>query len=80
MDWGAAVLALLKLLGTLSDYLARRQLLAAGQAQAIALGLRATMNDLARARRAADAIEHPRSAADDDYARRMRDRYTRPGE
>ncbi len=80
MDWGAAVLALLKLLGALSDYLGRRQLLAAGQAQAIAAGLQTVIDELARARRAADAIAHPRSASDDDYARRLRDRYTRSGE
>jgi hypothetical protein len=78
MDWGAGFLALLKLLGALSDYLGRRQLLAAGQAQAIAAGLQGTIDNLSEARRAADAVTHPTGPGDAGYARRVRERYTRP--
>jgi hypothetical protein len=78
MGWAAVLLACLKLLATLSDYLSRRQLLEAGQARAMAAGLESIMDNLNKARRAADAVEHPASAADDDYAKRLRERYTRP--
>ena len=80
MAWVGLITALLKLLGVFNDFLTRQQLIDAGHAEAIASGLRITLDNIANARSAADAVEHPKSASDDDYARRVRDRYTRPGD
>jgi hypothetical protein len=78
--WVGLITALLKLLGVFNDFLTRQQLIDAGHAEAIATGLATTLENVAKARRAADAVEHPNSAADADYAKRLRDRYSRPGD
>jgi hypothetical protein len=79
MSWGAIILAILKIAGALADYATRRQLLDAGQAETIAAQLGQNLDTINLARGAADAVSHPASSADDDYARRVRDKYTRPG-
>jgi len=77
MSWLALLSGLVALLGQLTDYLGRRQLIRAGEAASIADGLATILDNIDKARRAGDAIEHPESADDDDYARRVRERYRR---
>jgi hypothetical protein len=60
--------ALLSVAGSLSKWAADRQLIQAGEAQAIASGLAEADNAIDRARRAAAAVRH-----DDDSVRDDRD-------
>ena len=78
MEWLALVTGLLKLASAIAGYLADRRLISAGEAQAVARGTEITLENIDKARRAADAVEHPASAADDDYANRVRGRFERP--
>jgi len=77
MSWIALLSGLVALLGQLADYLGRRRLIRAGEAASIANGLATILDNIDKARRSSDAIEHPESAGDDDYARRVRERYRR---
>ena len=77
MAWIGLITALLKLLGTFNDFLAHQQLIDAGHAEAIATSLAATLENLAKAGSAADAVDHPQSPSDSAYAERVRDKYTR---
>jgi hypothetical protein len=80
MGWIAIISAAINLLGRLAAYLADRRLIEAGSAEAIARGLRETLDNLEVARRAADAVINPITADDRDYAERVRDRFKRPDE
>lgn len=77
MVWLGLVKAALALVGELSRLLAQRQLIAAGEAQAIAEGVTATLANIDRARSAAAAVEAPRDDADLRYVERLRRRYRR---
>lgn len=77
MSWISLLSGLVILLNRLTDYLGQRQLIRAGEAEAIAAGFAVVLRNIDMARRASDAIEHPASAADDDYALRVRERYRR---
>ncbi len=76
----AILLGLLKLANALASWLSDRQLIGAGQAEAIASQAQGVVENMEKARRAADAITHPENAAADDYARRLRGKYSRPEE
>jgi hypothetical protein len=67
------ILALLKLAGVVAEIAARRQLISAGEAQAVAEGLNVTIKNIDLAGRAKAAM-----AGDGDFADRVRDKYQRP--
>jgi hypothetical protein len=75
--WVGLITALLKLLGVFNDFLTRQQLIDAGHAEAIAASLAATLENIAKAGRAADAVDHPQSPSDSAYAERVRAKFTR---
>lgn len=65
---------ILKIVAGVSDYLARRQLLNAGQAQAVSEGLQQTLDNLQKAKHVKEELDaHP----DGDFANSVRDKYTR---
>lgn len=65
--------AIVSLAGALASYLAARQMLAAGEARAVAAQLREVLHNVEQAERAARAVDPDDPAFDDDYARRVRD-------
>lgn len=73
MSWLAIVTVLVKLALSLTEFFSRRQLLQAGEAQALADGLKATLA-------AVEKVKHARDRIDADPAERdsLRDRYTKP--
>jgi hypothetical protein len=73
----AILLGLLKLASALAEWLGSRQLIAAGKAQEASRQAQAILDSLIKARTATNAVTHPEGAADADYARRLRDKYTR---
>lgn len=73
MGWIGLISGLLRLVNFVAEFLSRKQLIDAGVAQAVAAGNTATLERIEKARKVKDAL-----AADPDYARRMRDKYTRP--
>lgn len=73
MNIVSLILALLKLAGVVAEYASRRQLLSAGEAQAVAEGLNVTIKNIDLASRAKAAM-----AGDGDFARGVRDKYQRP--
>ncbi len=77
MEWAAIISAILKIVAGVSDYLARRQLLEAGQAQAIATGLQQTLDNLEKAKHVKEELA---SNPTGDYANSVRDKYTRADE
>jgi hypothetical protein len=77
LSWLALITGLVKLANALADYAGRRQLITAGQAEAVATGCQATLSMIEKARRAENAIDHP-SAADDGFAKRVHDEFGRP--
>ncbi len=77
MNWVAIIQVLIKAVAGVVDYLGTRQLLDAGQSQAISEGLKATLDNLEKANAAQEEI---RNNPDGDYARSVREKYTRTDE
>lgn len=71
MTWLSMLTALLKFVAALATWLGQRELLRAGEAQALARGLAATLSALEEVRLARAALVDP------DERRRLRDRFTR---
>jgi hypothetical protein len=80
MSWLTVIAGIISLVCRAASYLADRQLIGAGEAAAVAQGLRDTLDKIDLARRASDAIADPRTAADRDYVERVRDRFKRADE
>lgn len=80
MSWLGVLAGTIALIGRWAAYLADRQLIGAGEAAAIARGLRDTLERLDLARRVTNALDEPRDDGDRDYAERVRDRFRRPDE
>lgn len=74
MDWLAAVLALVRAVAAISEYLASQKLLDAGKAEAINEGLKQTLENVSKA----DAVKKEISDnPDGDFVVRVRKKYTR---
>lgn len=76
MGWLSLITGLIKLANLIAGYASDRQLISAGEAQAIVAGNAATLERLEDARKGRDAM----SAGDGDsveWAERVRDKYTR---
>lgn len=70
MTWLAALKALLSLASAVASYLAAKRLVDAGEAEAVAKGLREAHDAIARAQAARRAVDHgPDSVRDDLYNR-----------
>jgi hypothetical protein len=74
VGWLGLITGLIKLASVLADIAARRQLIKAGEAQAIAAGNRRTLDDLAKVQASRVALDDPATGRAD----RVRDRFTRP--
>jgi hypothetical protein len=74
VGWLGLITGLIKLASVLADIAARRQLIKAGEAQAIAAGNQRTLDDLAKVQASRVALDDPGSGR----AERVRDRFTRP--
>jgi hypothetical protein len=74
VGWLGLITGLIKLASVLADIAARRQLIKAGEAQAIAAGNQRTLDDLAKIQASRVALDDPGSGR----AERVRDRFTRP--
>ena len=69
--------ALVAFVGALVAYLNSRQLLDAGARAAIADQLQGILDNVGKARDAADAVDPDSDTFDDDYAARVRQRFER---
>lgn len=78
LPWLAIAKLLLSVVDGIVAYAGRKQLLDAGAATQISANLQGVMTDLSKARRASDAIDHPQSQSDDDYAGRVHNEGRRP--
>ncbi len=74
MGWLGLLLAVLKLVNIGTEYLARRQLLEAGQALAIMEGTDATLAAVADAKRIDQGLADPGNGAADRLRERLRER------
>jgi hypothetical protein len=75
MEWLAVATGLVKLLGAFAKWLGDRQLIKAGEAQAIAEGTDAILDRLAKSKQAADAMDAPHGADAGVWSQRVRDRF-----
>lgn len=75
--WAALAQALVSLVGALVAYLNSRQLLDAGARAALADQLQGILDNVAKARDAADAVDPDSDTFDDDYAARVKARFRR---
>ena len=71
--WGSLLAGLVQLIGAVARYMGDRQMLAAGEATAIAEGQRETLARIDAARNAAAAMDIP--AGGSTWADRVRDRF-----
>lgn len=74
MGWLAFITGLIKLAGLLAKIAGDRQLISAGEAQAIAAGNTETLNALAKVQASRVALDDPSTGRAD----RVRDKFTRP--
>lgn len=70
MSWLAALKSLLSIVDALAGYLANRQLLKAGEAQAVSKGLREAHDAIARAQAARRAVSNDPDSLRDDSRNR----------
>ena len=77
MDWVTIITLVLKAVSGVVEFLNSRKLLDAGAAEALAQGLQGTLDNLAAAQAASEEIKNN---PDGEYAKSIRDKYTRPGE
>jgi hypothetical protein len=76
MNWLAFLVAILKTVAEISNYLGGRQLIEAGKAKALSDGLALTLANVEKANEAAAAVDDPNSA----HSVRVRERYERTGQ
>jgi len=70
--WWAIIQLVLKVVSSLAGYLETKQLLDAGQAKAVAEGLKQTLDNMKKANAVKKELaDNP----DGDYAKRVRDKY-----
>lgn len=77
MEWAALIQLVLRAVAGITDYLSRQQLLDAGKAQIISEGLQQTLGNLEKAEHVKKELS---SNPDGDFARGVRDKYTRADE
>lgn len=77
MSWATVLTLVLKAVAGLSDYLANRQLLKAGEAEIIVQGLQKTLDNLQKAKHVAEEIV---TNPDGNFSNRVREKYTRTDE
>ena len=74
MGWLAVITGLIKLASVVAQWASDRQLIKAGEAQAVAAGNTETLNALAKVQASRVALDDPSTVRAD----RVRDRFTRP--
>jgi len=74
VGWLAVITGLIKLASVVAQWASDRQLIKAGEAQAVAAGNTETLNALAKVQASRVALDDPSTGRAD----RVRDRFTRP--
>ena len=77
MGWLTIIQLMVRAIASVSEYLSQKQLLQAGEYKAISEGLRQTLDNVLKAKRASDEVA---TNPDGDYASGVREKYTRSDE